>query len=438
MSFPRYSEYKDSGVEWLGEVPRHWEVRRLGRYFEERREKVSDTDYPPLSVTKSGVVPQIETAAKTDDGDNRKKVCKGDFVINSRSDRKGSSGAAFLDGSVSLIYIILKTREGVQIDFIHYLLRSRPFQEEFYLFGKGIVADLWSTNYSEMRNINLAIPLLSEQIAIVIFLSRETAKIDTLVTEQERLIALLKEKRQAIISHVVTNGLDSTVPMKDSGVERIGEVPEHWEVKRLRFIADVQTGVAKGKDNFGKDTIEVPYLRVANVQNGYLNLDDVATIAIPACDLGRYALNVGDVLMNEGGDYDKLGRGHIWRGEIYPCIHQNHVFAVRPKMVSSEWLNAVTGSSYAQFYFMSRSKQSTNLASISSSNIMDLPVTFPPDTEQEAIVSFLLEHGRKTDSLVAEAQRAIDLLKERRSTLISAAVTGKIDVRGLAVEEVTA
>lgn len=142
MSFPRYEDYHDSGLKWLGEVPTHWSLRRLGYFFGERREKVSDRDYQPLSVTKEGIVPQLETAAKTDDGDNRKKVCKGDFVINSRSDRKGSAGLSELDGSVSLISTVLKPQESVHGPYVHHLLRCIPFQEEFYRFGKGIVADL--------------------------------------------------------------------------------------------------------------------------------------------------------------------------------------------------------------------------------------------------------------------------------------------------------
>ena len=204
MSFPKYPKYKDSGVEWLGEVPEHWAVRRLGYYFDDRREKVSDRDYPALSVTKNGIVPQLETAAKTDDGDNRKRVCGGDFVINSRSDRKGSAGVAESDGSVSLICTVLSPRSDVLPAFIHHLLRSVPFQEEYYRYGKGIVADLWSTNYGEMRNILLAIPPPTEQSAIATFLYRETAKIDALIAEQQRLIELLQEKRQAVISHAVT------------------------------------------------------------------------------------------------------------------------------------------------------------------------------------------------------------------------------------------
>jgi len=149
-----YPEYKDSGVEWLDTVPSHWDAKRLGQFLFERREKVSDKDYAALSVTKNGILPQLDTAAKSDAGDNRKLVKAGDFVINSRSDRKGSSGISERDGSVSLISIVMEPK-GINHRYIHHLLRSYPFQEEFYRWGKGIVADLWSTNYSLPRLRNL-------------------------------------------------------------------------------------------------------------------------------------------------------------------------------------------------------------------------------------------------------------------------------------------
>ena len=430
MSFPPYPKYQSSGFDWLGSVPAHWTVRRIGNYFDERREKVSDTEFAALSVTKNGIVPQLDTAAKTDDNDNRKKVCAGDFVINSRSDRNGSSGLSELDGSVSLINIVLKPGSEVVGRYVHHLFRSEQFQQEFYRNGKGIVADLWSTNYLEMRNICIAVPPAAEQTRIAAFLDRETAKINALVAEQEKLIALLKEKRQALISHAVTKGLDPNVPMKDSSIEWLGQVPAHWSVVRLKFIATVQSGIAKGKDVAGVETRRLPYMRVANVQDGYLELNDIAEIDVAVGEVDRYKLQRGDVLMNEGGDFDKLGRGAIWNGEIPNCIHQNHVFAVRPHGVASAWLNAVTGSDYAQFYFMSRSKQSTNLASISSTNLMELPVVLPPEPEQPKILSFITTHSIRFDRLESEARGAVALLKERRNALISAAVTGKIDVRG--------
>ncbi len=204
-------------------------------------------------------------------------------------------------------------------------------------------------------------------------------------------------------------------------------LPRNWQLKRLKFIARVQTGMAKGKDLADADTVEVPYLRVANVQDGYLALDDVATMTVPVADLDRYRLQPGDVLMNEGGDFDKLGRGHVWHGQIDPCIHQNHVFAVRPHGVSPEWLNAWTGSAPAQFYFMGRAKQSTNLASISSSNVMELPVPVPPPEEQVARLVFIDRETARIDALIAKKTRFIALLREKRQALTTQAVTRGLD-----------
>lgn len=317
MTFPCYPKYKASGFLWLGDVPEHWTLKRLGHYFEERRERASDTEFEPLSVTKNGIVPRLESAAKTQDGDNRKKVLAGDFVINSRSDRKGSSGLSPLDGSVSLICTVL-IPAGLHGPYIHHLFRSELFQEEYYRWGKGIVADLWSTNFSDMKNIVLGVPSEEEQTQIARVLDHETARIDALIEEQQRLIELLKEKRQAVISHAVTKGLDPTVSMKESGVEWLGEVPAHWVVGPLRWYATIQGGIAKGKDYEGRETVSLPYLRVANVQNGFVDLTEVKEISVLESEVERYSLRSGDVLMNEGGDNDKLGRGTVWQGQIEP------------------------------------------------------------------------------------------------------------------------
>ena len=190
-----YSSYKSSGIEWLGEIPSHWEINKIGQVFKERKEKVSDKDFAPLSVTKNGVVPQLDNAAKSNAGDNRKKVLKGDFVINSRSDRKGSCGVSPLDGSVSLISIVLESKE-LNENYIHNLLRSYEFGEEFYRNGQGIVDDLWSTKYSLMKSISIPIPLKDEQKAIADFLDKKIASIDNYILKQKELIGLLKEKKK--------------------------------------------------------------------------------------------------------------------------------------------------------------------------------------------------------------------------------------------------
>jgi len=332
-----------------------------------------------------------------------------------------------------MISAVCERVEPTDVDavYLSYLLRFYDLSKTFYSMGGGLRQ---SMKYADVKRIPILMPTPGEQVAIATFLDRETAKIDVLIAEQETLLALLAEKRQATISHAVTKGLNPDAPTKDSGIPWLGEVPAHWEVTRLKFVAEVQTGIAKGKDTAGKDTMTVPYLRVANVQDGFLALDDIAMIDIEHQQLDRYRLVSGDVLMNEGGDFDKLGRGAIWREEIADCIHQNHVFAVRPHAVRPEWLNQVTNSQYAQFYFMGRSKQSTNLASISSSNIMELPVVLPPDDEQVRILELIDAEIARLDELNAQSVQGIELLKERRNALIAAAVTGQIDVRGAVSE----
>ncbi|MDL1867651.1 restriction endonuclease subunit S, partial [Betaproteobacteria bacterium PRO4] len=269
-----------------------------------------------------------------------------------------------------------------------------------------------------------------EQRAITTFLDRQTAKIDALIAKKRGLIAALHEQRSAIISHAVTKGLNPDAPMKDSGIEWVDSIPAHWQVQRLKFVSDVRSGVAKGRKFEGVKTVELPYLRVANVQTGHIDLSEVAEIEVTVSEIERYSLKVGDVLMNEGGDYDKLGRGAVWQGQIEPCLHQNHVFAVRPYQQSlSLWITTLTLAQYARFYFMINSKQSTNLASISSRNLSEFPVIMPPQSEREQILGYIEDETRHIDRLTAKAEETIERLQEYRAALISAAVTGKIDVR---------
>jgi type I restriction enzyme S subunit len=432
VSFPRYPEYKDSGVAWLGEVPAHWGVGPLYSLVAERDEpNMGMLEENLLSLSYGRIIPKD---INSNDGllpesfETYQIVRPGDIVfrLTDLQNDKRSLRTAIVEetGIITSAYVAARP-VGITPRYLSQLLRAYDVTKVFYSMGGGLRQ---SMKFSDLKRLPTLLPPPDEQAAISAFLDRETAKIDALVAEQEKLIALLKEKRQAVISHAVTKGLVPDVPMKDSGIDWLGEVPAHWEMTRLKFVAAIQTGVAKGKDNSGRKTVTVPYLRVANVQDGYLDLEDIADMEIPAEDLDRYTLRPGDVLMNEGGDFDKLGRGHVWNGEIEPCIHQNHVFAVRPVAVSSELLSWITSSDYAQFYFMGRSKQSTNLASISSSNIMELPVVLPPHPEQQEIAACLVEETGRLDDLVRGSEAAIVLLKERRSALISAAVTGKVDV----------
>ncbi len=444
--YKSYADYKDSGVEWQGMVPKHWVTKKVLHWISGYGSGTTPSDERDYCDVSEGVawVTTGELREKTIYETEKyvthsalssysalKKHPTGSLVIAMYGATIGRIGILGREATLNQACFAIHPCAAMDLSFLRYWFEG--FRKELVELGTG--AGQPNISAEKIRNLVISAPsAIREQRLIAEQLDHETTRIDALVEKKSRFIEFLREKRQATITHAVIKGVNPNAPMKDSGVEWLGEVPEHWVVKRLKFIARVQTGVAKGKDLTDKDTIEVPYLRVANVQDGFLDLDEVATIEINATDLERYLLQPGDVLMNEGGDYDKLGRGHVWSGEISPCIHQNHVFAVRPHGVGSSWLNAFTSSAAAQFYFMGKSKQSTNLASISSSNLMELPVPVPPEQEQLEILAKVRKNLEKLDDVVRRTERSIELLKEHRSALLTAAVTGQIDLRDTAVE----
>ncbi|UYV20605.1 restriction endonuclease subunit S [Halomonas qaidamensis] len=420
-TFPQYPEYKDSGIEWLGEVPVLWEVVKLKRLCHMQ----SGDFISPSDIEEDGEYPVY--------GGNGHRGFTPSYTHNGLYPLVGRQGA--LCGNVNYAKgkfwasehaVVASPDDDVSPVWLGELLRAMDLNQY------SITAAQPGLAVEKIKNLFTPKPPLSEQSQIAAFLGHETARIDALVEEQQRLIALLKEKRQAVISHAVTKGLDPDVPMKDSGVEWLGEVPEHWAVGPLRWYATIQGGIAKGKSYDAETpTVELPYLRVANVQDGYVDLSTVKTVEVAVSEVDRYRLQEGDVLMNEGGDNDKLGRGTVWKGEITDCLHQNHVFAIRPNhYLLPQWLSMFTRSNTARAYFYLYSKQSTNLASISSSSVMSCPLPLPPVQEQRQVLDFLAIEAARLDDLMQESIETINLLQERRSALISAAVTGKIDVRG--------
>ncbi|RII30282.1 MAG: type I restriction endonuclease subunit S [Geobacter sp.] len=443
MNYRPYPRYKDSGVEWLGEVPEGWEVDRLRFHITTNPAKSELNGFAgddPVSFVPMEAVGEygglsLEQVKLLDDVGNGYTYFKdGDVVVAKITPCFENGKGAIAEGLENGVGFgttelhVLRPSDGMNKRFLFYLTISDAFRKigESYMYGAGgqkrVPEDF-------IRDLRHPTPSLSEQLNIATFLDRKTAEIDALIEKKQKLIELLQEQRIAIISHAVTKGLNPKARMKDSGVSWLGEVPEHWEVKPLKHLCDVRGGVTKGRNLEGLETLELPYLRVANVQDGHLDLTDVTTIEVPISEVERYSLKVGDILMNEGGDNDKLGRGALWTGEIEPCLHQNHVFAVRPKSIESEWIALITQSNYAKFYFYQQAKQTTNLASISSTNLKQLPVVLPPEHERQRILehvdraTFLLD--RILDGITAGAEK----LKEYRTALISAAVTGKIDVR---------
>lgn len=198
------AEMKDSGAEWIGEVPTNWDLGRIGGFYSLRNEKVSDKDYPPLSVTMKGVLPQLETAAKTNDGDNRKLVRKGDFAINSRSDRRGSCGISKYDGSVSLINTVLTPRGKMSAAYYDWVFHCTRFSDEFYRQGHGIVDDLWTTGWQEMKKIIIPVPPLPEQNRIADYLSSKCSDVDFIISQKNQQVETLANYKKTLIYEYVT------------------------------------------------------------------------------------------------------------------------------------------------------------------------------------------------------------------------------------------
>lgn len=406
----QYDSYKDSGVQWLGKIPSHWEVKRLASYFSERRVKVSDEEFPPLSVTKNGIFHQLENVAKSNDGDNRKLVRCGDFVINSRSDRKGSSGVSKYDGSVSLINIVLEPRKEKTLpDFCNYLLKSNAFIEEFYRNGRGIVADLWTTRYDEMKMIKIPMPTLKEQTAIATYLDEQTARIDTAIAQQQKMIDLLNERKQIIINRAVTKGLNPNAKMKDSGVEWIGEVPEHWEVKQYRHLF------------YNLDKLRQPITADQRSRNNPKYDYYGASGVIDKIDF----YNVDDKVLLIGEDGANLLMRNlplIYKAEGKFWVN-NHAHILKPIRDDYDFMAFVMEAADYTLFITGSAQPKLSQANL---NCVKLPI--PPLEEQVEIVKYLARRTDKIDVAISNATKQIALLQERKQIIINEVVTGKVKV----------
>lgn len=434
ITFPKYDRYKDSGVEWLGDVPEHWQVCRNLGVFDERKE-CNQPDAEMLSVTVSqGIIRQSEITSKKDSSNDDKSKYKvvrvGDLAYNKMRAWQGALGVSAYDGIVSPAYVVLAPRNRKLSKYFHYLFRTPQFITEANRLSYGLCDDMNSLRYEHFKTSASPIPPDDEIDRIVAFLDQKTAEIDALIAIKQRQLELLDEQKAILINRAVTRGLNPQAKLKPSGIEWIGDISEHWEVVPLKRNANVQTGITLGKDYPPSSSVEVPYLRVANVQNGHLALGSVTTLRVPKSLVSRYALQEGDVLVAEGGDLDKLGRGCVWRCEIETCMHQNHVFAVRPypTKILPEFLSLALSCRYGQRYFMLTGKQTTNLASTNSTALMNFPVALPTVEEQVEILKALDKIKTGFQDLTYLIESKTQFLKSLRSTLIAYAVTGKIKI----------
>lgn len=419
---------KDSGIEWIGQIPEDWDLSKIGAIYEERNIKVSDRDYLPLSVTKLGIVQQLETAAKTDNGDNRKLIKRNDFVINSRSDRRGSCGISEYDGSCSLINTVLKPRHNMHNRYYNYVFRSELFADEFYRWGNGIVDDLWSTKWSNMKRIYIPFPSIEIQKHIADFLDDKCGKIDRYIEKQQQIIDKLKEYKQAVITEAVTKGLDPDVPMKDSGIEWIGMIPEHWDIRRLRYLGTCVNGISKGGEFFGNG---YPFVSYGDVYKNMELPEEVSgLVETTQSEREWYSVKEGDVFFTRTSEtIEEVAFTSTCMKTINNATFAGFLIRFRPTtdLLTKEFSKYYFRSSKHRLFFVKEMNLVTR-ASLSQELLKRLPILLPSSGEQKRIAEFLDRKCSEIDILISKKQSAIDKFTEYKKSLIYEAVTGKLEV----------
>lgn len=444
--YQAYPEYKDSGVEWLGAVPNHWDVvscRGLVKNKVDKNEGALDQNY--LSVMANvGVITYEEKGdvgnKKPDDLSKCKIVKKGNLVINSMNYAIGSYGMSAYDGVCSPVYIVLEPLcEVIESRFAFRVFENKPFQKYLSTFGNGILEHRAAIGWDDIKGAYVAVPPTSEQLCILSFLDHETAKIDTLIEQQQQLIQLLKEKRQAVISHAVTKGLSSlnggpNAPMKDSGVEWLGEVPAHWDVLALGKITlskcDGPFGSGLKSEHYTESGVKV--IRLQNIKLGKYSDGEPVFIDEDYYrnNLRNHDVLTGDVLIAGLGDPNNpVGRACVAPIDISPAMVKADCFRFRlnEKKATPEFIALQL--SISSFFDAGKLSNGSTRARIPLSLMATRYVAISPLEEQEKILSHIEQLSDKYDALEKEALVVIQLLQERRTALISAAVTGKIDVR---------
>lgn len=410
--FKPYPKYKDSGVEWLGKVPEHWEIKPIKSLYN-RVKKTGFEQEILLSVYREyGVI----IKSSRDDNHNRASddlspyqlVNISDLVINKMKAWQGSLAISEYKGIVSPAYYIY-TPIKINIlnnKFIHNQIRSKYFIQSYKNFSKGIRVGQWDLENDLFVRINLYIPSLTEQTQIADYLDQETAKIDTLIAKQEKLIELLEEQRKSIISHAVTKGLDPNTLMKDSGVEWLGKVPEHWEVLKLRQLTKLQSG-------------------------DFLSIDKIN-------EFGKYSVYGGNNIRGYTDNYNIMGHYILIGRQGSLCGNINYTLG---KIWATEHAIVVYPKKIVNILFLGELLRTMNLnqyslasaqAGLSVERILNIYTLYAPINEQEKIADYLDQETAKIDTLIAKQKKLIKKLKEYKASVISHAVTGKIDVRELA------
>ena len=432
-----YPSYKASGVEWLGEIPAHWEVRRLKHLATLNPESLTEQTDPEYEMTyvDIGSVDTLGSIARQEEltfasapSRARRLVRDGDVIISTV--RTYLRAIAPISNPkpgmvVSTGFAVVRPVDTLTTDFAAYALRAPHFVERVVANSAGV--SFPAIKESQMATYELAIPPEPEQRAIAAFLDRETGRIDTLVKKKERLIALLQERRTALITRAVTKGLDPAVPMKDSGVEWLGEIPEQWEVHRLKFILDAPLKYG-ANESAELDDPDLPrYVRITDIDESD-GLRHETFKSLPADVAEEYLLREGDLLFARSGA--TAGKTFLYRRSWGVCAYAGYLIRARLDLSRAypEFVRYFTASS-SYWQWLSATFIQATIQNVSADKYANLLVPQPSLEEQRTIAAFLDRETARIDALIAKVRDAIERLRELRLALISAAVTGRIDVR---------
>ena len=424
---------KDSGVEWIGQIPDNWQIDNIGSKYSERKSKVSDRVYQPLSVTMKGIVPQLDSAAKTDAHDDRKLVCVGDFAINSRSDRRGSCGISKYEGSVSLINTVLAPKEKMNPEYYDWLFHTTLFADEFYKWGHGIVDDLWTTNWSDMKKIKIPSPPLDEQKQIADYLNNKCAELDALYSNIEKEIETLENYRASLISEYVTNGVKANVEKKESGLEWIERIPADWQTSKIKYLFSSGKGLSITKDNLIEDE-ELPVLSYGQIHSKSNHgtsiekellrfVDNSYKNRFPQCQVYKYDF----VFADTSEDYDGCGNCAYKRDDRI-LFGGYHVVILHSKIERDNRYLAYLFQTNAWRSQIRLNSFGIKVYSITQKVLMNSSVLLPPFEEQQAIADILDNKCSTIQNTIDSKKEQLTVLTKYKKSLIYEYVTGKKEV----------
>ena len=423
-------------------APKHWQIMPCRKIVTEANKKnygQFNKNYLSL-IAKIGVIPYEQKGdignKKPDDLSKCKLVSKGDFLINSMNFGIGSYGISPLDGVCSPVYIVLKPNMDV-IDprFAFRIFEDAYFQQHAQSLGNGILAHRCSIRWDDIKSIKVGVPPLKEQEIIANFLDRETSKIDKLITKQNELIKILKEKLQVIISNSITKGINLNVPMKDSCKKSIGYVPEHWGLKKMKYIIiSLEQGWSPQCEKEPSKGESPGVLKVGCVNGGVFNQKENKKLPPELTPIKKYQIKKDDLLISRANTRELVGSAAVVKSNfewLYLCDKLYRIKTDIDQCIPDYVSFCINSSQIRQEIEMGSTGASQSMQNISQSIIKELIIPIPPLNEQKEIINYLTLESKKIFSLINQIKRSIQLHREKKSSLISAAVTGQIDLRSI-------